>query len=198
MEQGSHACRRQRLVDAERCGRARHPYRDQERQLAAVGRARGAPRGRAAGRACSSRRADRAGDAALPRGQRDDESWAQQVGRAGLPLLPRAGPGAARPAARSWSRQIRAVAARAAECASRAVRRGEWVHRGRHRPDDQRGDHRPRRRDDRGGRVAAEGQGLVARLPRRSRQRARRRVGRAAIRPGRGRADQRSSRTTAH
>ncbi len=47
-----------------------HPVGDEERQLAALGGACGALRGRAAGGAAAGRRADRPGDPALPRGDR--------------------------------------------------------------------------------------------------------------------------------
>ena len=51
--------------------------------------------------ACAARRrrADRAGDPPLPRGHRHDQSRPQQGRSAGLPLLSRAGPGAARTSA---------------------------------------------------------------------------------------------------
>ena len=98
---GVAALRRQRLAAAaRRCGRVRHPQRDQERQLAAQRRARGAVRDQPAGRAARGRRPGRPGDAALARGhRRDDVRPVQGAGR-GLPVLPRARPRAdrARPA----------------------------------------------------------------------------------------------------
>ena len=92
-----------------RVGRARHPHRDQERQLAALGRAGGALRDRAAGRRARRGRHGGAGDPALPRGHRRSPRRAGARRRRGLPLLPGARPGAggARPA--SGSSELRAA-----------------------------------------------------------------------------------------
>ena len=77
-----------------------HPDRDQERELAALGGARGAVRDRTAGWRARRGRRDRPGDPALPRGQRHHDLRSEQGRGAGLPLLPRARPGAGRSAAR--------------------------------------------------------------------------------------------------
>ena len=78
----------------------RHPFGDQERQLAALGRAGGALRDRPAGRAAHRGRQGRPGDPALARGHRADHLGAHQGGVGGLPLLPGAGPRPDRPVAR--------------------------------------------------------------------------------------------------
>ena len=72
MEQGSLRCDANLSLRAEGPdGAARHPHRDQERQLAALGRARRPLRDQAPGRASSTGgRRDRAGDPALARGHR--------------------------------------------------------------------------------------------------------------------------------
>ena len=67
---GQPALRREHLARADRQPRVGHPHRDEERQLAALGRARGALRDAPPGRAARRRRADHAGDPALPRGHR--------------------------------------------------------------------------------------------------------------------------------
>ena len=66
---GLAALRREHL-DRARRGAVGHPDRDQERQLAALGRARRPVRDPAPGRRARRRRPDRAGDPALPGGQR--------------------------------------------------------------------------------------------------------------------------------
>ena len=81
-------------------GRARHPHRDQERQLVPVGRAGGPLRDAAARRRARRRRVDPPGDPALARGHRRHHQRPGEVGRRRLPLLPRAGPGPDRAAAR--------------------------------------------------------------------------------------------------
>ncbi len=65
MDQGSLRCDANVSLIAARLRRARHPHRDEERQLAALGGARGAVRDDAAGRRAARRRRDRAGDPAL-------------------------------------------------------------------------------------------------------------------------------------
>ncbi len=77
-------------------GAARHPHGDQERQLAALGRAGRALRGRPARGDPRRRRLDHPGDAALARGHRRDDLRAGEVRRGGLPVLPRARPRAGR------------------------------------------------------------------------------------------------------
>ena len=67
-----------------RCARAgqenaRHPHRDEERQLDALGRARGALRDPAPGRDPRRRRHDHAGDPALARGHRHDLAGPPEV-----------------------------------------------------------------------------------------------------------------------
>ena len=95
MEQGSLRCDVNLSLSPRRAsGDARHPHRDQERQLAALGRAGGALRDAAARRGPGRRRHDPAGDPALARGHRRHHQRAREVRRRGLPLLPRARPGA--------------------------------------------------------------------------------------------------------
>ncbi len=88
---GLAAVRRQCVVAADRSGRVRHPYRDQERQLAQERRGgdplRDAPPGSGPGR----RRQGSPGDPALPRG-RLHLTGPRQGDRRGLPLLPRTRP----------------------------------------------------------------------------------------------------------
>ena len=111
-----------------RCARtarrsARHPHRDQERQLAALGRAGGALRDRRGRPACcSTRRHDHAGDPALrTRTPAHHLPGRSQGDGRGLPVLPRARPGAAR-AARRVGRGAAGRAARAAaRCAARRL-----------------------------------------------------------------------------
>ena len=83
-----------------RCARAaprvRHPYRDQEPQLAALGRARGPLRDRPAGRGARRRWPDRPGDPALRRGLGHHRVRTQQGRGDRLPLLPGARPAPAR------------------------------------------------------------------------------------------------------
>ena len=67
---GQPALRRQHLAGADRQPRVGHPHRDQERELAALGRAGGALRDAPAGRRPRRGRPDPAGDPALPRGHR--------------------------------------------------------------------------------------------------------------------------------
>ena len=108
MEQGSLRSDVNTSLAPRRLGHLGDPDRDQERQLASVGRAGGPVRDRAAGRRARRRRAGGPGDPALPGGQRHDHPRAQQGGGAGLPVLPRARPGAGRARARSgWSRFAR-------------------------------------------------------------------------------------------
>ena len=105
---GVAALRRQPVADAGRQPGARHPDRDQERQLAAVGGAGGPVRDHPAGGRSRGRRPDQAGDQALRRVDRDDGVGSVEGDRRGLPVLPRARPGAARPGRRNgWSRSGR-------------------------------------------------------------------------------------------
>ena len=67
---GQPALRRQHLARADRQPRVGHPHRDQERELAALGRAGGALRDAPPGRRARRGRPDPAGDPALPRGHR--------------------------------------------------------------------------------------------------------------------------------
>ena len=125
-------------------GGARHPHRDQERQLAALGRAGGPLRDQPPGGRARRRRRDRAGDPALARGHRRHHVGPREVRRRGLPLLPRARPGAGRAEPR--------VGRGAAGDAARAARRTTGAAAGRlglHRPRDAR---RRRRRCARAGR----------------------------------------------
>ena len=106
MEEGSLRCDVNTSIGAAR-RRVGHQDRDQERQLAALGRARGPVRDRTAGRRARRGRRHRAGDPALPRGQRHHDLGPEQGRGAGLPLLPRARPGAGRTAA-DWIESLRA------------------------------------------------------------------------------------------
>ena len=148
---GLAALRREPLAGAEGLRRARHPHRDQERELAAVGRAGGALRDAAARRRALGRRHDPPGDAALARGHRRHHQRPGEVGRRGLPLLPRARPGAggadarvgrgaARRASRGPGEEARAAAGRVGLLRPRDAR-----HRRRGRSRAGRGDHRGRR-----------------------------------------------------
>ena len=94
MEQGSLRCDVNLSLAPKGAGQARHPHRDQERELAALGRAGRALRDAPARRDPGRRRLDPAGDAALARGHRRHHQRAREVRRRGLPLLPRARPGA--------------------------------------------------------------------------------------------------------
>ena len=94
---GLAALRREPVAGAEGLRSPRHPDRDQERQLAAVRRARHAIRDAAARRDPGRRRVDPAGDPALARGHRRHHEWPGEVRRRRLPLLPRARPRAGRP-----------------------------------------------------------------------------------------------------
>ena len=104
---GLAALRRQHLAQPSRRG-VGHPYRDQERQLAAQRRASGAHGDRAAGAAARRRRADQAGDAALLRDDGRHPARPQQGGGDRLPLLPRARPRAGGAGRRAGSRTLRA------------------------------------------------------------------------------------------
>ena len=70
MEEGSLRCDVNTSIAPARRGRVGHQDRDQERELAALGGAGGQVRDRAAGRRAGRGRHGRAGDPALPRGQR--------------------------------------------------------------------------------------------------------------------------------
>jgi aspartyl-tRNA(Asn)/glutamyl-tRNA(Gln) amidotransferase subunit B len=106
-------------------GPVRHPHRDQERQLAALGRAGGALRDDPARRGAGRRRVDPAGDPALARGHRGHDLRPGEVRRRGLPLLPRARPGADRARRREWVEAAAGDAARAAGAAPPTAA-GEW------------------------------------------------------------------------
>ena len=80
--------------------RARHAHRDEERQLAAVGRAGGALRDPPSGRRAGRGRHHHAGDPALARGHRLDLAGPAEVRRRRLPLLPGARPRTRRAVAR--------------------------------------------------------------------------------------------------
>ena len=93
MEQGSLRCDVNLSLAPAGSERARDPHRDQERQLAALGRAGGPLRDRPAGRGPVVGREGRPGDPALARGHRHHHLGPGEVRRRGLPLLPRARPG---------------------------------------------------------------------------------------------------------
>ena len=97
---GVAALRRERLAFAARIQPVGHADGDQERQLAAFGPARGRIRDRAAGRGAGRRRAGHPGDQAPPRGLGHHHLRPLQGRGPGLPVLPRARPGAGRPAGR--------------------------------------------------------------------------------------------------
>ncbi len=135
---GLAAVRRERVAPGEGCrgaivGAVGHADRDQERQLAAQRRAGRPLRDDPPGGPAGGRREGRPGDAALPRGHRDHHLGPGEVGRRGLPVLPRARPRAAR---------ARAVLGRAAALhAARAAGRAAQAAAGRlglHRPRDAR------------------------------------------------------------
>ena len=118
---GLAALRRQPLAESGRLGGVGYPQRDQERQLVAVRRARGALRDRAAGRRVVRRRPGEAGDPALPRGHRHHDVRSKQGAGGGLPVLSRARSGADRPGVRldrGTSRDPARVAARSAPAAA--------------------------------------------------------------------------------
>ena len=97
MEEGSMRCDVNTSVNAHRVGRLGDADRDQERELAALGGAGGPFRGRAPGGGARFREPGDPGDAALPRGHRGDHLGPVEGRGAGLPLLPRARPGAGCP-----------------------------------------------------------------------------------------------------
>ena len=188
MEQGSLRCDVNVSLTPRRQPGARHPHRDQERQLAALGRAGGPVRDRPAGRACSTPAAGssrRPGTSTrTPAPPRPGRS--QGDGR-GLPLLPRARPGADRARPRSGSRSC---ARRCRSCRRRAARRlqAEW---GSDRPGDARPGQRRRARPGRATpspparrppRPASGGWAYLAQQA----NDPRRRAGRAADHPGAG------------
>ena len=128
---GLAALRRQRLAAPARgrgpaAGRraARHPHRDQERQLAALGRAGGPLRDLPPRRDPRRGRHDHPGDPALARGHRRHDEWPREVRRRGLPLLPRARPRARR----ADARDRRGPAADAARAPGQRRKRlqGDW------------------------------------------------------------------------
>ena len=149
MEQGSLRCDVNISLAPKGATELGHPHRDQERQLAALGRARGALRDRPARRGAARRRQDQAGDPPLPRGHRQHHVGPVEGGGRGLPLLPRARPGAGRARRASGSRSC---ARRCPRCPSvRRARLQDDVghHRQGHGVDAQRRRHRPRRGDRR-------------------------------------------------
>ena len=99
MEQGSLRCDVNVSLRPSRRRAPGHPLGDQERELAALGGAIRAPRDRPAGSPPGRRGAGRPGDPALARGHRPDHPGPVEGGGGGLPLLPRARPGADRPLA---------------------------------------------------------------------------------------------------
>ncbi len=96
MEQGSLRCDVNLSLSAQGSDGARHPDRDQERQLPPLGRARRALRGATARGRAHRGRHDPPGDAALARGHRRHDQRPREIGRRGLPVLPRARPRARR------------------------------------------------------------------------------------------------------
>ncbi len=94
---GLAARRRQRVGAPGRRPRARQAVRGQEPQLAALARAGHRVRGPPPGRPAGDRRAREAGDPSLGRGCRPHPPGPVEGGGGGLPLLPGARPGAARP-----------------------------------------------------------------------------------------------------
>ncbi len=105
-QRGAHGARqpplrRERAPAPPRAGEARHPHRDQERELDALGRAGGALRDPAAGGDPRQGRNDHARDPPLARRHRHHLRRPPQVGRRRLPLLPRARPAADRAVGRA-------------------------------------------------------------------------------------------------
>ena len=94
MERGNLRCDANVSLRPRGSGEARHPHRDQERQLDALGRARRPVRDPASGGDPRRGRDDHAGDASLARGHRHDVAGSSEVGRGRLPLLPGARPAA--------------------------------------------------------------------------------------------------------
>ena len=92
---GVAAVRREPVADAGRQPGPRHPHRDQERQLAALGGTRRPVRDHPAGSNSRRRWPDQAGDQALRRVDRDDRVRPVQGDRRGLPVFPGARPGSA-------------------------------------------------------------------------------------------------------
>ena len=106
-------------------GRARHPHRDQERQLVPLRRARRALRDAAARGDPRRGWLDPPGDPALARGHRGHDQRSREVRRRRLPLLPRARPGAR---SRRRASGSRSCAARCRRTRSRAAARlqADW------------------------------------------------------------------------
>ena len=96
MQEGSFRCDANVSVRREGDAEARHALRDQESQQLPLHAAGDRIRGAAPDRAHRRRRHGRPGDAPLRSRARRDAPDAQQGRRAGLPLLPRSGPAAAR------------------------------------------------------------------------------------------------------
>ena len=142
---GLDALRRERLAEAEGRDGVRHPHRDEERQLAALGRAGGALRdGPARGRA-ALRRHDHPGDAALRRAVRDHLARPREGDPRRLPLLPRARPRADRAVGGVGGEAARGAAGAAVGAARAHPDRLGPLRRGAAGPG-QRGRARPRRR----------------------------------------------------
>ncbi len=162
MEQGSLRCDVNLSLAPKGSGGLGHPHRDQERELAAVGRARRPLRDQPPCRSPRRRWLDPPGDPALARGHRGHDLRAREVRRRRLPLLPRARPGAGRAVARV-GRGAAGHAAGAAARAARAAAAGLGLQRPRHARHDRRRGARAGRGDDRGRRLAAGRPQVVAR-----------------------------------
>lgn len=157
---GLAALRRERVADGQGRDGIRHAHRDEERQLAAQRRARGAVRDDAPGGDSRRRRVDPAGDAALPGGRRHHVVWSCQGNRGGLPVLPGARPRADRAVARVGRGAARDAAGDAVGAAQADPGRVEALRRSAARPAERRC-RRPRRCDGRGWRDAGRGARLV-------------------------------------
>ena len=188
MDQGSMRCDVNLSLSPSPDAAARHPHRDQERQLAALGGAGGAlrddPPGRRARRA-ASRSCRRPGtsheDTGTTRSGRRKET-----GR-GLPLLPRARPGADRAGPAQWVERAAGHAARAAVRRGGARLQAEWgAHRRRAARPGQRRRARPRRGHGRRRRARRRRPQVVGGRAGAAGQRARGRAGGAADHAGAG------------
>ncbi len=104
MEEGSLRCDVNLSLNAIGAPELGHPKRDEERQLAAVGRASGSVGDRAAGRRPVERWSGKAGDSPLPRRQRPFDVRAKQGGGRGLPVFPGTGPRSYRAVCRTGSK----------------------------------------------------------------------------------------------
>ena len=147
------ALRRERVAASARHRDARHPHRDEERELVPLDRAGRALRDPAPGRHPRQGRHDHAGDPSLARGHRHDQPGPPEVRRRRLPLLPRARPAAGRAVAGAHRGAARR-AARAARGASPPPEGRVGLHRPRVPGRRERRPARRGRRDRRGGRLA--------------------------------------------